>query len=156
MAPLSRLLTCRRLTLVVLVAVVLLLFLSPGADPGRRQEVIDYVRTKGSAALDAAPALNPFKNGVPWGATPAPAAATPAPSGQTTTLLSTIRERPALHPDGTKTTRCETPRGTWVDAHARVRPLVQYALMVDAGSTGSRVHVYKVSPCPSSAERIAV
>ena len=48
-------------------------------------------------------------------------------------------------PDPSKTTHCTEPH----DPHS---PLVQYALMVDAGSTGSRIHIYKFNHCGPSAE----
>ncbi|KAJ4475764.1 nucleoside phosphatase family-domain-containing protein, partial [Lentinula aciculospora] len=46
-------------------------------------------------------------------------------------------------PDPTKTTYCTAP-------YAPHLPLVQYALMIDAGSTGSRIHIYKFNNCGSS------
>ncbi|KDR83183.1 hypothetical protein GALMADRAFT_239021 [Galerina marginata CBS 339.88] len=48
-------------------------------------------------------------------------------------------------PDPTKTTHCTSP-------HSRKNPLVQYALMIDAGSTGSRIHIYKFNNCGASPE----
>ena len=44
--------------------------------------------------------------------------------------------------DPLSTTYCKTPRASHL-------PLVQYALMIDAGSTGSRIHIYKFNNCPS-------
>jgi guanosine-diphosphatase len=48
-------------------------------------------------------------------------------------------------PDPTKTTYCTAP-------HSFGDPLVQYALMIDAGSTGSRIHIYKFNNCGASPE----
>ena len=47
-------------------------------------------------------------------------------------------------PDPSKTTYCTTP-------HSSTDRLVQYALMIDAGSTGSRIHIYKFNNCGASA-----
>ncbi|KAF8161851.1 nucleoside phosphatase GDA1/CD39 [Pholiota molesta] len=47
-------------------------------------------------------------------------------------------------PDPMKTTHCAAP-------YRATDPLVQYALMVDAGSTGSRIHIYKFNNCGPSA-----
>lgn len=50
----------------------------------------------------------------------------------------------ATDPDLTKTVHCTTPYKPGV-------PIVQYALMIDAGSTGSRIHIYKFNNCGASA-----
>ena len=51
---------------------------------------------------------------------------------------------PADDPDPSKTVHCTTP-------YKPSLPLVQYALMIDAGSMGSRIHVYKFNNCGPSA-----
>ncbi|KAK7000492.1 nucleoside phosphatase family-domain-containing protein [Favolaschia claudopus] len=46
-------------------------------------------------------------------------------------------------PDPSATTHCTKP-------HSSASRLVQYALMLDAGSTGSRIHIYKFNNCGPS------
>lgn len=50
---------------------------------------------------------------------------------------------PATDPDPSKTVYCTAPYKAGV-------PIVQYALMIDAGSTGSRIHIYKFNNCHGS------
>lgn len=52
---------------------------------------------------------------------------------------------PATDPDMTKTVHCTRP-------YRPDLPIVQYALMIDAGSTGSRIHIYKFNNCGASPE----
>ncbi|KAL0961470.1 hypothetical protein HGRIS_006414 [Hohenbuehelia grisea] len=47
-------------------------------------------------------------------------------------------------PDPAQTTHCKAP-------HKAGGPIVQWGLMIDAGSTGSRIHVYKFNNCGASA-----
>src|SRR5882672_526217 len=62
-----------------------------------------------------------------------------SPTGDTITPPTS----PETDPDLLKTVYCKTPYKPGV-------PLVQYALMLDAGSTGSRIHVYKFNNCGAS------
>ncbi|PWY98784.1 hypothetical protein BCV70DRAFT_201579 [Testicularia cyperi] len=75
---------------------------------------------------------------------------TPAPAPVTGSSADMVREKPALHANPSKTTRCDLTVAK--DAFGNPRPLVQYALMIDAGSTGSRIHVYRFNYCQSSPE----
>ncbi|KAA1469609.1 hypothetical protein DENSPDRAFT_773329 [Dentipellis sp. KUC8613] len=60
----------------------------------------------------------------------------PAPSGPRPTSFDSDQ-------DPSKTVYCKTP-------YKEGTPLVQWALMIDAGSTGSRIHVYKFNNCGPS------
>ena len=48
----------------------------------------------------------------------------------------------ATDPDPARTTHCSSPHPG--------KPIVQWALMIDAGSTGSRIHAYKFNNCGPS------
>lgn len=66
-----------------------------------------------------------------------------------TTTTATDPLKP--HEDPSLTNRCSSAMPVY-DAQGNRRPLVQYAIMMDAGSTGSRIHVYKFNYCKASPE----
>lgn len=65
------------------------------------------------------------------------------PPSSTVSTPSQIPTSPESDPDPLKTVHCTAP-------YAPHLPLVQYALMIDAGSTGSRIHIYKFNYCGPS------
>ncbi|KAI1790205.1 nucleoside phosphatase family-domain-containing protein [Ganoderma leucocontextum] len=74
---------------------------------------------------------------------PAPGPTQRPHDGGVSTTPSTRPTDPASDGDLTKTHYCTKPHKDGV-------PLVQFALMVDAGSTGSRIHIYKFNNCGPS------
>lgn len=66
-------------------------------------------------------------------------------------LEGSARHLPLAHADPSRTTRCNSSAGI-TDRAGVQRPLVQYAMMMDAGSTGSRIHIYKFNYCSAMPE----
>ncbi|KAF8342445.1 nucleoside phosphatase family-domain-containing protein [Amanita rubescens] len=66
-------------------------------------------------------------------------------SASTSTSTSSHPTTYDSDPHPSQTTYCTTPH-----LNSSSLPLVQYALMIDAGSTGSRIHIYKFNNCRST------
>jgi guanosine-diphosphatase len=73
---------------------------------------------------------------------PKPPPSRPPPTNQPQPVLSFSTD-----PNPSSTEQCTTAH---VSSDGVSKPLVQWALMIDAGSTGSRIHVYKFNNCLSS------
>ncbi|PCH39828.1 hypothetical protein WOLCODRAFT_116240 [Wolfiporia cocos MD-104 SS10] len=77
---------------------------------------------------------------VPYVPAPAPV---PVHNDDKISTPKTAPTGPENDPDLSKTVHCTAP-------YKSSLPLVQYALMIDAGSTGSRIHIYKFNNCGPS------
>ena len=80
----------------------------------------------------------------PYNPPPRPAPSVPKPSDDPHDFKSAPTEPLsfATDPDPAGTTHCSSPQPG--------KPIVQWALMIDAGSTGSRIHAYKFNNCGPS------
>ncbi|PPQ68786.1 hypothetical protein CVT25_008864 [Psilocybe cyanescens] len=83
---------------------------------------------------------------------PDPAPIAVPPKTRPAAVVDKPKTEEVVHPekfeddhDPSRTTHCTSP-------HSPHDPIVQYALMIDAGSTGSRIHIYKFNNCGPSPE----
>ncbi|KAF8650978.1 hypothetical protein AX16_004993 [Volvariella volvacea WC 439] len=112
-----------------------------------RQKLNDWVGSGGSST-DVDIVRPPNGDNIPHNThtnSPPPAHTRPNQGSDTTTTPSSSSSPTSplnfdTDPDKTKTTFCTKPDDP-------LKPLVQYALMIDAGSTGSRIHIYKFNNC---------
>ncbi|KAF7348077.1 hypothetical protein MSAN_01760100 [Mycena sanguinolenta] len=120
----------------------------------REQRGLEMPTWSGKSEGDWEPGNTPYEPRPPTGTkdtntNPNPITNQPPPppsSGSEDVKLPPSRpetSRPATYdsdPDPSSTTHCTSP----FDPSS---PIVQYALMLDAGSTGSRIHIYKFNNC---------